>query len=245
MRPGSLPCRLWLHLPLGLVLWTAVQGSLWCQQAAIQGKAQASADALKTTSAVQAAFVSNIRALGLSCTLPVPKISVEDVPSFGNYSPDTNILRTSDWSMLSAAERAFAYQLVPPGADEATAKATFNDVAHRWIFVHEMGHWWQNCHKANFTQQPYKNEYEADRIAAAYWNGVDPSLVTKIMALAQAVLNHTPYPVPAGQLVERYFNAHYQTLGPSPAYPWFQARMIMDCGKQTPQPTFAETLATP
>ena len=191
---------------------------------------------------VQGAFVARLTSLGLQCPLPVPRVIVEDVPSFGQYNDEANTLRTSDWSVLKPEERAFAYRIAGPSADEATARATFNEVTHHWIFVHEMGHWWQACRKENAAWKPYAIEYDADRIAAAYWNEAEPALTIKIMRLAQAVLDHTPSPLPAGQPVDVYFNTHYQTLGPSPAYPWFQARMIVDSEREIPKPSFKEAL---
>ena len=168
---------------------------------------------------------------------------MEDIPSFGQYNEARNTLRTSDWSVLRPEERRFAFAIAGPGADEATARTTFNEVAHHWIFVHEMGHWWQACRKVSETRKPYAVEYEADRIDAAYWNEAEPALTAKMVTIAQAVLAHGPNPVPAGQQVEPYFDAHYQTLGPSPAYPWFQARMIVDSGQESPKPTLAQALA--
>ncbi len=199
---------------------------------------------LAEVTATRDAFVARIHSLGLSCPIAVPQIVVEDVPSYGQYNDESNTLRTSDWSVLNPEEKAFAFRIAPPGATEATARATFQDVTHRWIFIHEMGHWWQACQKLGTSagRAPYGIEYEADRIAMAYWNGVDPTLPAKMVTIAQSVIDHVPNPVPAGQAVAPYFNANYETLGPSPAYPWFQARMIVDCGKETPKPSLAQAL---
>ncbi len=199
---------------------------------------------LAEVTATRDAFIGRIHAMGLSCPIAPPRIVVEDVPSFGQYDDTNNTLRTTDWSLLGPREIDFAHKIAPPGADEASVRATFQDVAHRWIFVHELGHWWQACQKAGVSagRQPYAIEYEADRIAMAYWNGTDASLPAKMVVIAQSVLDHAPNPVPDGQVVETYFNANYQTLGPSPAYPWFQAQMIVASGKELPKPTFAQAL---
>ena len=58
----------------------------------------------------------------------------------------------------------------------------------------------------------------------------------------EQVLSHAPNPVPAGQDVETYFDANYETLGPSPAYPWFQSRMCVTVMDEKPMPTFAQAL---
>ena len=171
--------------------------------------------------ATRDAFIAQIHALGRNCPIAAPRILVEDVPSYGQYDDEHNTLHTSDWSLLNSEEKDFAHKIAPPGADEATVRANFQDVAHRWIFIHEMGHWWQACQKADTGsgRQPYAIEYEADRIAMAYWNGLDPSLPAKMVVIAQSVLDHAPSPLPPGQAVESYFNANYQTLGPHSGIP--------------------------
>ena len=232
---------------LPIAVFLASGASLNAQSPHNAGNAQPKTDTAATLAEVTAtrdAFIARIHALGLKCPLAAPRIAVEDVPSYGQYNDVSNTLRTSDWSLLSPQEMGFAHRIAPPGADEATVRATFQDVAHRWIFIHEMGHWWQACQKADVGsgRQPYAIEYEADRIAMAYWNGVDPGLPAKMVVIAQSVIDHAPNPVPTGQAVEGYFNANYQTLGPTPAYPWFQAQMIVTSGKEMPKPTFARAL---
>ena len=64
------------------------------------------------------------------------------------------------------------------------------------------------------------------------------------MPVFQGVVAHMPNPVPTGQQVETYFNQNYQTLSPSPAYPWFQSRMNAAAYQETPAPTFASVLAS-
>ncbi len=199
---------------------------------------------LAEVTAIRDAFIAHIQATGRSCPIAAPRILVEDVPSYGQYDDEKNTLRTSDWSLLSLQEKDFAHRIAPPGADEVSVRATFQDVAHRWIFIHEMGHWWQACQKADLAsgRKPYAIEYEADRIAMAYWNEIDPVMSSKIVAIAQSVLDHAPNPIPEGQAIESYFNANYEALGPTPAYPWFQAQMIVTSGKERPKPKFAQAL---
>ena len=50
--------------------------------------------------------------------------------------------------------------------------------------------------------------------------------------------------MPPGQSVEEYFNANYETLGPSPAYPWFMSHMNVAAFEEKPFPTFAAALAS-
>lgn len=190
--------------------------------------------------AVRDAFVARVKADGFSCPIAPPRIVVEDIPSWGNYREETNTLSTSEWTLLQPREKAFFLQLAGPNATEADAKDLFDRASHRWIFVHEMGHWWQACRHE--SAKPYATEYEADRIAMAYWREADAAVVPRMMPIFHVVLDHSPNPVPGGQDVEAYFNANYQTLGPSPAYPWFQSRMVVTAFEETPPPTFAMTL---
>lgn len=86
-------------------------------------------------------------------------------------------------------------------------------------------------------------EYGANRIALAYWREQDPGFATFISDFFKKLLASTPSPVPAGEQVEPYFNANYQKLGPSPAYPWFQARMIVTATEESPAPSLKAVLA--
>src|ERR1700727_1709218 len=126
---------------------------------------------------------------------------------------------------------------------KATAvRAKFEQGTHGWIFIHELGHWWQACRNVSFNRDHYQVEYGADRISLAYWREVDPNVVGTMMPIFQNVLANAPNPVPAGEDVETYFNKHYEELGPSPAYPWFQSRMNVAAYEEEPAPTFAQTL---
>jgi hypothetical protein len=198
---------------------------------------------LAKATAVRDNFAARIHADGFSCPIPLPTILVEDVPSFGQYDDKTNIIRTSDWTLLNPQERAFFFQLAGPGAKEADVRAMFDKAAHEWIFIHELGHWWQACRNVTTSNiGPYQVEYGADRISLAYWREEDPAIVATMMPIFQSVVDHARNPVPVGEGVEAYFNKHYQELGPSPAYPWFQSRMNIAAYEEKPAPTFAQSL---
>jgi hypothetical protein len=67
-------------------------------------------------------------------------------------------------------------------------------------------------------------------------------VVTHLRAAFENVLGHAPNPVPVGQDVKAYFNANYETLGPSTVYPWFQSRMGVTVIDERPMPTFKQAL---
>ncbi len=218
---------------------------------AMNGTLAATAQTPATAATLQGAtdlrdrFIQRVHAAGFSCSLAAPTIVVEDVPSFGQYDFESNTLRTSDWTLLNPKEKAFFLQLAGPGATDSTAHAVFDKAAHQWIFVHELGHWWQACrHFTTDTQSPWQVESGANRISLAYWREKDPSVVALMFSLFHGVLDHAPSPVPAGQPVESYFNTNYQTLGPSPAYPWFQSKMVVILEDEKPAPTLDAVLAS-
>ena len=226
-----------------LVMFVSAASIQISAQTASSGAHDAEVNAtLAKATAVRDAFVARIHADGFSCPIPVPTIQVEDVPSFGQYNDKTNVIRTSDWTLLNPQERAFFFHLAGSGAKEMDVRTLFDKGAHGWIFIHELGHWWQACRNANSKSGPYQVEYGADRISLAYWREADPSVVVTMMPIFRSVLDHSPNPVPAGEDVEAYFNKHYQELGPSPAYPWFQSRMNVAAYEEKPAPTLAQSL---
>ena len=128
------------------------------------------------------AFVQKTVAAGFHCPIAPPVIVLTDVASFGNYDPSNNTLQTPAWEQLSSDEREFFFHLAGPNSDEAAARESFETGTHRWVFVHELGHWWQTCIGSNEGRTHYQVEYDANRIAAADWREVDSSLMTFLNA---------------------------------------------------------------
>jgi hypothetical protein len=192
-------------------------------------------------------FVKATAASGLTCAIDPPKLVIEDVPSYGSYDPDTNTLRSSLWELLKPEERGIFFRMADAaakkhGSGEAAARHEFEIGVHHWVFVHELGHWWQACRKVNDNRKPYQFEYEADRIAAAYWNENDPSIARHMDEGFKSIVAHMPNPLPPGQEKASYFNEHYEQLGPTPAYIWFQSQMCVDAFAEKPVPSFLQTL---
>lgn len=179
---------------------------------------------------------------GFVCPIAPPTIVVVDVPSFGNYDPESNTLETPAWEQLTDGERGRFYRILGPGTTEAAARAEFETGAHHWVFVHEMGHWWQACRGVVSRDKHYAVEFGANRIAAAFWRQQDPHLVAHQRAVFEGLLQRTQSPVAEAQNIETYFDANYEKLGPTPAYIWFQARMCVTAFDEKPEPTFAQAL---
>jgi hypothetical protein len=227
------------------MVWIVVAAS--CGAALGQGTGAAErkgvAEVRVQATALRDAFVKATVAAGMSCPIAPPKIVVEDVPSYGEYDPETNTLKTSAWELLSNEEKGGFFQMLGPGATEEAARAEFEIGAHHWVFVHELGHWWQACRKVPETTGGYAREAGASRVAAAYWREHDPSIIAHQRGVFEFVMSNVPSPVPPGQSVEAYFNAHYPDKFKSVLeYIWFQSRMCLTLFDEKPSPSFAQAL---
>ena len=188
-------------------------------------------------------FVKQIVTEGFSCPIKPPVIVLRQTPSFGNYDEDSNTVFTSAWHQLSPEEQGFFAHIAGPGADAKAVRTGFEGAAHRWIFIHELGHWWQNCKKVDRTSDHYQQEYEANRIAAAYWRKADPAFLARIVGVFHAVYEAGPNPVPEGVDPVKFFNDNYgEALAKTNAYPWFQSKMNVGVDAEKPAPTFARAL---
>ena len=225
-----------------LFLFATVSGAQAPAPADAKAIEVAKTAALPELAARRDAFVKATEASGLACAIAPPKLALTDIASYGNYEPETNTLQTPIWELLKPEERQIFFRLAGPDADEAAARREFETGAHHWVFIHEMGHWWQACRKVNDGRKPYAFEYEADRIDAAYWRDADPTVDTHMAPKFQGLMDRAPNPVPAGQDTAAYFNDNYEKLGPTPAYIWFQSQMCVKVFEETPAPTFLQTL---
>ena len=201
------------------------------------------ASTLARLTALRDTYTARIKADGFSCPIAPPAIVIDHTPSFGNYDDTTNILHMSSWGELSAEERGLFFRMAGPQADEDAAHAKFEEGIHHFVFVHEMGHWWQACRHALSARNNYKNEYGANRIAIAYWREADPALANRMVSVFRGMVDHVPSPVPQGQEIATYFNSHYEQLGHSPDYVWYQSYMNVAAAGEKPEPSFAKALA--
>jgi hypothetical protein len=230
-----------IRKPVVGVLWFCMCLSGWAQTR------KESTDVEETRvkmTALRDAFVQSVKDAGFTCPIAAPPVLVEDVPSFGSYDPGTNTLRTSAWSLLKPEESRMFYHFMGPNATEAIARKEFEDGVHHWVIVHELGHWFQACRGVTEkTAKPYALEFGADRIAAAYWNEHDPDVIAHQRTVFEGILHNFPNPVPEGASVEPFFNDHYQELGPTPGYLWFQSRMCLTAFDEKPAPSLKRVLA--
>jgi hypothetical protein len=194
--------------------------------------------------ALRDSFVSQLKREGFQPSLPPPTIILDNPPSFGNYEDGKNLLHIADWSALSADDQA-RFERVAAMLDQGqTGEQAFDDGVHHWVFIHEMGHWWQACeHKTTGTH--YAEEYGANRIAAAYWRLNDPSFMERTKHKMTVVIPFLPNPVPEAESKEKYFNANYETLARTRGYIWYQYDMVLNVESEKPLPSFQQALQQP
>jgi hypothetical protein len=184
--------------------------------------------------------VRKIKAAGYEHILPVPEIVMDNPRSFGNYDDSTNVLHTSNWKTMPDEMKGLFVQTAKSFNNGLSAKQFFELGAHKWIFIHEMGHWWRKC--AHQTALPYHEEKAANRLAMAYWREKDPAFFNFMLKWFKGLAEHIPSPVPAGKDKENFFNSNYQKLPGGAAYTWYQATMIIEASKELPVLTFLQAI---
>jgi hypothetical protein len=193
--------------------------------------------------ALRDSFVNQIKAEGFQPSLPPPTIVLDNPPSYGNYEDDKNLLHIAAWSALTPEDQERFARVAAMLGNGLSAEQTFDEGVHHWVFVHELGHWWQACrHK---TGDHYSVEYGANRIAAAYWRLKDPAFLERTATRMGTVYAAMPNPVPEGQSAEKYFNDNYEKLGPTPAYRWYQYSMVLKIQAEKPLPSLLQALQQP
>lgn len=188
-------------------------------------------------------FVSQIKAEGFHPRLAPPAILLDNPPAYGRFENDRNVVHIAAWPALNGEQRARFVRLAKLLRNERTPEQVFDDSVHHWVFVHELSHWWQLCENT-INGSHYSVEYGANRIAAAFWRLKDPEFMRATENRMSKAFKFLPVPLPNGQEKEKFFNEHYDELGPSPGYIWFQYSMVFTVEAESPLPTFKESLST-
>ena len=190
------------------------------------------------------AFISQIKAEGFHPRLSPPAIVLDDTPSYGRYENDQNVVHIAAWSVLTEEQQARFVRLARLLNNGRTPEQIFDDSVHHWVFVHELGHWWQLCQN-KIDANHYSVEYGANRIAAAFWRLKDPEFMRATENRMSMTFRTLPVPLPDGQEMQAYFNENYEKLGPTPGYIWFQYSMVLGVQAENPLPTFKSALSIP
>jgi IS5 family transposase len=123
-------------------------------------------------------FIRSIKADGFRTRLPAPTIVLDNPASYGNFEEDKNLLHIAVWSALTEQQQSRFERLSELVKNGKSGEQTFEESVHYWVFVHELGHWWQACQR-KISNNHYSVEYGANRIAAAYWRQTDLDLMRR------------------------------------------------------------------
>jgi hypothetical protein len=195
---------------------------------------------LKKLSTLRDSYINEIKSFSFKPSLAPPVLVLDNPRSFGNYDDEKNVLHTCDWNTLPPGARQVFEELAKNLNSRITAEQFFEISVHKWIFIHELGHWWRACQ--HVTADPYENEKAANRIDAAYWNEHDPQFYQLMLSVFNGIVNHSPSPVPTGLDKARYLNDNYQKLPGGAAYTWYQSIMIVEVSKEQPFETFSQAI---
>jgi hypothetical protein len=194
--------------------------------------------------ALRNSFIRAIEDQGYKPRLPPPTVVLDNPPSYGNYEDHKNLLHIAVWSALSEEQRQRFERLRMMLNATKPAEQIFDDSVHHWVFVHELGHWWQASQRKT-SKNHYSVEYGANRVAAAFWRQTDPDLMRQTENRMTTVIQTLPRALPPGQYEEAYFNENYENLGPTPAYIWFQYTMVLKVQAEQPLPSLKQALSEP
>ena len=169
-----------------------------------------------------------------------PKVMLDAGTGVSFFSYGQQTVHEAQFSDLPAPMQDIWKQWSGYTTDEPTGKALFDDMFHRFFFVHELGHWMASQVIAglpdsemavvakNEGNNAWDREIAANRIATAWFREHDPQYLAKLVADFRTIQAHLPDPVPAGVDKKTYFTENYQTLGQDPmAYGWYQLQMVL------------------
>jgi hypothetical protein len=167
------------------------------------------------------------------------EIVVDTPPELSVYE-GPNKVHTARWEDLPPDGQAI-FDRFATYAGAMTGKQFFDDMFHRFFFVHEMAHWLQR--QAKDPRDGYQFELDANRVTVAYWREKDSAYLAALLVEFKRLNERLPVPVPPGQDPQEYFDANKGKLGSNPdVYGWFQSRMVLEAAAERPVLTFSEAV---
>ncbi len=174
-------------------------------------------------------------------TSSAPTIVVDTRPQLSMYTRGDNTIHTARWEKLPPDVQDLVKRWATY-AGHTTGKQLFDDMFHRFFFVHELAHWLQIQGKNN-TNDVYQRELGPNQLTVAYWRERDNRYLSALLARFRRISERLPNPVPPGQNAEEYFRSNYRGLGSNPdVYGWFQLRMVIEAATERPVRTFSEAV---
>ena len=225
-----------------LLTGTATLGLVWLGVAAA---ADSGADpaVVRRLTRERDAFIRRADQEGYRVCRP-PKIELSDPVAFGRFDPDSNTVVMATWSRLTAEQRQRFASLAEHTGARHSAQAMFEDGTYGWVFVHELGHWWQSCRQLT-RPHSYGEEAGANRIALAFFRTLDPALAARMLDTFRYLQGAIPSPVPAGLPKEQYLDDHFLSIAQTRGYTWCQADMVLELAAESPRPSFHKALSQP
>ena len=169
-----------------------------------------------------------------------PKVMLDAGMGVSYFSYGDQTVHEAQFADLPAPMQSIWNQWATYTTDQPTGKALFDDMFHRFFFVHELGHWMASQVIAglpkgeisviakNDAGHKWEGEIAANRIAVAWYREHDPQYLAKLVKDFRNIEAHLPNPVPAGVDKKTYFTDNYQKLGADPlAYGWYQLQMVL------------------
>ena len=171
---------------------------------------------------------------------PAPKVMLDADMKISYFSFADNTAHETEFAALPEPMQGLWNQWASYTKDEPTGKALFDDMFHRFFFVHELGHGIAGHVVAglpaselavvgkNEASNKWETEITANRFAVAWYREHDPEYLERLVTDFRAIQAKLPDPVPAGQDKKAFFTDHYVELGSNPlAYGWYQLQMVL------------------
>ncbi len=226
-----------MRLSRALVLCLGMLPATWAQQSA-PGQPDPLVGQLAV---IEQEFVDRVRSAGFRMTSSAPTIVVDTLPQLSMYTRQDNTIHTARWEKLPPNVQDIVKRWATY-AGHTTGEQLFDDMFHRFFFVHELAHWLQIQGK-NDTNDVYQRELEPTRLTVAYWRESDSSYLSMLLTRFRRISERLPNPLPPGQDAEQYFKSNYRGLGSNPdVYGWFQLRMVIEAATERPVRTFSEAV---
>lgn len=214
---------------------------LWLQIASPGGAATLDPVEQKVT-AVRDRFVAAVRACGVTPRFE-PAVRILSEPAVIAYRGKTRTLVIGRWETLPSPIKGFLNQWAAHDIPETSGEALFDQLFNGFLIGHELGHWVGDQSGRLDTIDFYQAELEANQFAIAF-AALAPATARSLAATVGqfSCLRALPDPVPPGQDVRAYFNAHYWTMSTQEpvAYNWYQGRFMQQAWDLREQATFCE-----
>lgn len=224
-------------------LLLAVAGVAGAAPRSAPGTASPDPTLVRQLTPLRSAFLKRIDEEGYRLC-ETPSIEPGEPPAFGHYITERNTVQIAAGPHLPVEQReAFDTRARQSGGTK-TARSIFDESLLRWVFVRELGHWWQSCRQQTRAAS-FGEANGANRIALAFWREHDPHFAAGLVEDARALLRVLPSPLPPGAPLQVYFDANFRTIAVDGTHEWFQARMIADLANEVPQPSFHKALSQP